>query len=88
MSDLDLLLRKQATSTGRFAAAGYCPGHKNDHDWDAGAGMNPLEKNRNLIVYVEIDRCIADAIQAITGRSARPPHTEYRLYGKFAATYL
>jgi len=47
-----------------------------------------MEKNRNLIVYVEIDRCIADAIQAITGCSLGHRTLKYRPYGKFAATYL
>jgi len=51
-------------------------------------GMNPLEKNRNLMVYVEIDRCIADAIQAITGCSLGHRTMKYKPYGKFAATYI
>ncbi len=51
-------------------------------------GMSPLEKNRSLIVYVEIDRCMADAIQAITGCSLGHRSMKYMNYGKFAATFI
>ncbi len=51
-------------------------------------GLNPLEKNRDLLVYVEIDRCAADAIQAITGCSLGHRTLKFRDYGKFAATYV
>ena len=51
-------------------------------------GMDPKIRNRDLIVYVEIDRCIADAIQAITGCSLGHRSLKYRPYGKFAATYV
>ncbi|MDD3407171.1 MAG: FmdE family protein [Methanomicrobium sp.] len=51
-------------------------------------GMNPMEKNKHLIVYVEIDRCLADAIQAITGCSLGHRTLKYKPYGKFAATYI
>jgi formylmethanofuran dehydrogenase subunit E len=51
-------------------------------------GMDPLEKNRNLIVYVEIDRCAADAIQAITGCSLGHRTLKHVNYGKFAATFV
>jgi formylmethanofuran dehydrogenase subunit E len=29
-------------------------------------GLDPKVKNKNLIVYAEIDRCMTDAIQVIT----------------------
>ncbi|MFA5153561.1 MAG: formylmethanofuran dehydrogenase subunit E family protein, partial [Clostridia bacterium] len=32
-------------------------------------GMDPKKRSKNLIVYIEIDRCGADAVQAITGCS-------------------
>jgi formylmethanofuran dehydrogenase subunit E len=50
--------------------------------------MDPMVRNRNLIVYVEIDRCIADAIQAITGCSLGHRTLKYLPYGKFAATFV
>nr|WP_320160202.1 FmdE family protein [uncultured Methanoregula sp.] len=51
-------------------------------------GMNPHEENRNLIVYMEIDRCGADAVQAITGCSLGHRNLKHKDYGKFAATFV
>jgi len=51
-------------------------------------GMSATEKNRDLIVYVEIDRCMADAIQAITGCSLGHRSLKAMNYGKFAATFV
>jgi formylmethanofuran dehydrogenase subunit E len=50
--------------------------------------MNPRENNRNLIVYIEIDRCGADAVQAITGCSLGHRSLKFKDYGKFAATFV
>ncbi len=50
--------------------------------------MDPMVRNRDLIVYVEIDRCITDAVQAITGCSLGRRTLKYRPYGKFAATFI
>jgi formylmethanofuran dehydrogenase subunit E len=50
-------------------------------------GMNPMERNENLIVYVEIDRCISDAIIAITGCSLGNRKLKYNDYGKFVVTF-
>jgi formylmethanofuran dehydrogenase subunit E len=51
-------------------------------------GMNPHERNRDLIVYVEIDRCMTDAVQAIAGVSVGHRSLKLRDYGKFAATFV
>jgi len=51
-------------------------------------GMDPREPARNLIVYVEIDRCGADAVQAITGCSLGHRSLKHKDYGKFAATFV
>lgn len=51
-------------------------------------GMDPKERNRDLIVYVEIDRCMTDAVQAITGVSLGHRTLKYVDYGKFAATFV
>ena len=51
-------------------------------------GMDPLKKNFDLIVYVEIDRCATDAIQAITGVSLGHRTLKHMNYGKFAATFV
>jgi len=51
-------------------------------------GMDPLTHNRDLIVYVEIDRCATDAIQAITGCTLGHKTLKQLNYGKFAATFI
>jgi formylmethanofuran dehydrogenase subunit E len=86
-TDLDLLLRKAKEFHGEICA-GIVLGTRMTIIGMRELGMNPLEKNRNLIVYVEIDRCIADAIQAITGCSLGHRTLKYKPYGKFAATYI
>jgi formylmethanofuran dehydrogenase subunit E len=50
--------------------------------------LNVFEKNSDLIVYVEIDRCMADAVQALTGCSLGKRTLKYQPYGKFAATFV
>lgn len=56
------------------------------------AGLNELkishERARDLIVFTEIDRCLTDAIQAVTGCSLGRRTLKFRDYGKFAATFL
>lgn len=51
-------------------------------------GMNPHEPQKNLIVFMEIDRCGTDAVQAITGCSLGHRSLKFRDYGKFAATFV
>ena len=51
-------------------------------------GMNPLEPARNLVVYMEIDRCGTDAVQAITGCSLGHRNLKHKDFGKFAATFV
>ncbi len=51
-------------------------------------GMNPAEPVRNLIVYMEIDRCGTDAVQAITGCSLGHRSLKHKDFGKFAATFV
>nr|WP_319373477.1 FmdE family protein [uncultured Methanobacterium sp.] len=50
--------------------------------------MNPDTGNEDLVVYVEIDRCLPDAIQAITGCSLGNRRLKYSDYGKFIATFV
>jgi len=57
------------------------------------AGLKSLEiaepmQTRDLIVYVELDRCLADAIQAITGCTIGKRTLKHVDYGKFAATFV
>ena len=51
-------------------------------------GIKDPFKTRKLIVYVEIDRCLADAIQATTGCTIGKRTMKYMDYGKFAATFV
>lgn len=51
-------------------------------------GLNPHEPQHNLIVYLEIDRCGSDAVQAITGCSLGHRSLKHKDFGKFAATFV
>ncbi len=48
----------------------------------------PKEEANRLIVYVEIDRCAADAIQVVTGCKLGKRTMKYVDYGKLAATFV
>src|SRR5215210_113587 len=43
---------------------------------------------KSLIVWVEIDRCMADAVGAVTGARLGRRSLKYMDYGKVAATFL
>lgn len=43
---------------------------------------------KNLIVFVEIDRCATDAIQSVTGCSLGHRTMKFMDYGKMAATFV
>ncbi len=43
---------------------------------------------KNLIVFVEMDRCATDAVQSVTGCSLGHRTMKFMDYGKMAATYL
>lgn len=45
-------------------------------------------ERKKLIVWVEIDRCMADAISAVTGVRLGKRSLKYADYGKVAATFL
>lgn len=49
--------------------------------------MDPLKPNDNLMVTVEVDRCMPDAIQAITGCTVGTRTLKCLDYGKFVATF-
>lgn len=87
MSNFDILLEK-----GKNFHGDICPGIvMGTRIAMAGMrelGMDVFEKNRDLIVYVEIDRCMTDAIQAVTGLTMGHRTLKYRDYGKFAATFV
>ena len=43
---------------------------------------------RDLIVYVEADRCMADAVRVVTGCSLGKRRLKWMDYGKMAATFI
>jgi formylmethanofuran dehydrogenase subunit E len=51
-------------------------------------GLDPGVRNKNLIVYAEIDRCMTDAVQVISGCHLGHRSMKYVDYGKFAATFI
>lgn len=48
----------------------------------------PRSMGKNLVVFVEIDRCATDAIQAVTGCSLGKRTLKHMDYGKMAATFV
>lgn len=51
-------------------------------------GIEEPFKNKSLIVYVETDRCAADAIQTVTGCKLGKRSLKHMDYGKMAATFV
>ncbi len=87
MSDFDLLIERARCFHGELCA-GIVIGTRMTLAGLRVLGLNPFQHSRNLIVYAEIDRCMADAIQAITGCSLGHRTLKFRDYGKFGATFL
>ncbi|MBI4611690.1 MAG: formylmethanofuran dehydrogenase [Candidatus Rokubacteria bacterium] len=52
------------------------------------AVVEPKSMQKNLVVFVEIDRCATDAIQAVTGCSLGRRTLKHVDYGKMAATFV
>jgi formylmethanofuran dehydrogenase subunit E len=87
MDDFELYLKKAGDYHGHVCA-GIALGTKMTLAAMKVLGMNPGVKNKNLIVYAEIDRCMTDAVQVITGCSLGHRSLKYVDYGKFAATFV
>jgi formylmethanofuran dehydrogenase subunit E len=87
MSDYDILFEKAKKFHGHVCA-GIVLGTRLTIAGLRELGMNPHEPNKNLIVFMEIDRCGTDAVQAITGCSLGHRSLKFRDYGKFAATFV
>lgn len=51
-------------------------------------GMEPGVKNKDLIVYPEIDRCASDAISSVTKLTVGKKSLKPVGYGKFAASFI
>jgi formylmethanofuran dehydrogenase subunit E len=87
MNDFEFYLQKAGDYHGHVCA-GIALGTKMTLAAMKALGMNPGIKNKNLIVYAEIDRCMTDAVQVITGCSLGHRSLKYIDYGKFAATFI
>lgn len=87
MSDYDILFAKAKEFHGHVCP-GIVLGTRLTIAGLREMGMNPHEHQRNLIVYLEIDRCGGDAVQAITGCSLGHRTLKHKDYGKFAATFV
>jgi len=48
----------------------------------------PAEMGKGLVVFVEIDRCASDALQAVSGCSLGKRTLKHLDYGKMAATFV
>ena len=87
MSTIDTLLQKAKEFHGEICP-GIVMGTRMTMAGMRELGLDPLTKTHDLIVYVEIDRCATDAIQAITGVSLGHRSLKHMNYGKFAATFI
>ena len=50
-------------------------------------GMELNKRHKNLIVFLEIDRCMADAVQSVTKCSMGKRSLKQMYYGKFGVTF-
>lgn len=51
-------------------------------------GVDEPKGSKKLVVYVEMDRCATDAVQAVTGCSLGKRTLKFLDYGKMAATFV
>jgi formylmethanofuran dehydrogenase subunit E len=86
MEDLGELLKKSAANHGHL-----CPGQvlgvRLAMLGCRKVGIYDPKSSRDLIVYVEIDRCATDAIQSVTGCKLGKRTLKFMDYGKMAATF-
>jgi formylmethanofuran dehydrogenase subunit E len=87
MTDFDKLLQIAAEFHGE-TCPGIIFGTRMAIAGLSALGMSPFEKNAQLMVYDEIDRCATDAIQAICNVSLGRRTLKHRQLGKFAATFV
>jgi formylmethanofuran dehydrogenase subunit E len=55
---------------------------------EAGTSDPKGEDRKNIIVFVEMDRCATDAVQSVTGCSLGKRTMKFVDYGKMAATFV
>jgi formylmethanofuran dehydrogenase subunit E len=87
MQDFEYYLKKAGDYHGHICA-GIVYGTRISLAAMKALGLDPDAKNKNLIVYAEIDRCMTDAVQVISGCHLGHRSMKYVDYGKFAATFV
>jgi len=87
MNDFEMYLKKAGDFHGH-ACVGIALGTRMTLAAMKALGLEPGVKRKNLIVFAEIDRCMTDAVQAITGCSLGRRSLKHMDYGKFAATFV
>ena len=87
MQDFDYYVKKAGEYHGHICA-GIALGTKISLAAMKALDLEPGVKHKNLIVFTEIDRCMTDAVQVITGCSLGHRSLKYMDYGKFAATFV
>lgn len=87
MRDFDTLLQFAAESHGHMCA-GQVLGVRMAMLGLTILGVDPDLEHKRLIVYVEIDRCAADAVASVTGCSLGKRTLKFADYGKMAATFV
>jgi formylmethanofuran dehydrogenase subunit E len=84
----DELLAEAALMHGGHACAGQVLGVRMAMAGCRALGIDEPAGSKRLIVFVEIDRCAADAIAAVTGCRLGRRTLKHVDYGKMAATFL
>jgi formylmethanofuran dehydrogenase subunit E len=87
MPDYDYYVKKAGDYHGHICA-GIALGTRLSLAAMKALGLDPEVKHKNLIVYTEIDRCMTDAVQVITGCTLGHRSLKYMDYGKFAASFV
>jgi formylmethanofuran dehydrogenase subunit E len=87
MRDFQGLLKEAVAHHGHFCS-GQVLGVRLAMRGLAELGIDPELEGKRLIVYVEIDRCAADAVASVTRCSLGKRTLKYAEYGKMAATFV
>jgi len=89
METLDELLQRAEQSHGHMCAGQVLGVRMAVLGCQVVGVEDPLGADRkNLIVFVEIDRCAADAVNTVTGCRLGKRTLKFHDYGKLAATFL
>jgi formylmethanofuran dehydrogenase subunit E len=86
--ELDHALRRAMALHGGHACAGIILGTRLALAGAHALGVDLPDRQKRLVVSVEIDRCAADAIQAVTGCRPGKRTLGFLDYGKLAATFV